>query len=89
MAMDHMEQVFKEYQEQSADYPVQNIKKLQSWLRQAKNDFFAVKKSMRWRAGDRVFSIIDILLFRWQKQTAMDHALKIAAEYEKWENKKA
>jgi hypothetical protein len=89
MAIDHMEQIFKEYQEQSADYPVQNIKKLQSWLRQAKNDFYALKKSMRWRTGDRVFSIIDILLFRWKKQTAMDHALKIAAEYEKWENKKA
>ena len=84
MAIDHMEQIFKEYKELSADYPVQNIKKLQSWLRQANNDFYALKNSMRWRIGDRVFSIIDILFFRWKKQTAMDHALKISAEYEDW-----
>jgi len=85
MAIDHMEQIFRQYQEQSADYPVQNTKKLQSWLRQAKNDFYALKKSMRWRTGNRLFSIIDTLLLRWKKQTAMDHALKIAADYEKWE----
>jgi len=87
LAVDHLGQIFEEYKEQSADYPVQNIKKLQSWLRQAKKDFSAIKNSMRWRTGDRIFSTIDTLLFRRQKPTAMDHALKITAEYENWEKR--
>lgn len=87
IATDHLGHIFQEYQEQSTAFPIENTKKLQTWLRQAKNDFYALKKSMRWRTGNRIFSIIDALLFRWKKQTAMDHALRVAAEYENWEKR--
>lgn len=84
MAIDHLGQIFQEYQDESAGSRVQNTKKLKSWLRQAKNDFHAIRNSVRWRTGNRLVSIIDLLTFRWKKKTAMDHALKISAAYEDW-----
>jgi hypothetical protein len=87
LAMDHLEQMFRQYANQSAQYPVQNVGQLKAWLNQANDDFRAVRDSMRWRVGNSVFAVIDALLLRWNKSTAMDHALKILDEYEEWKKR--
>lgn len=55
---------------------------LEKWLRQAGQDFHALRDSVRWRLGNSIFSCMDRLLLRGKKPTAMDHALWIISQLE-------
>ena len=77
LAMDHLEKIFKEYQEAKDDYSGPDHKSLNKYLRMASKDFKALKNSARWKTGDKILSAVDRMLLRGKKATAMDDAMDI------------
>ncbi len=81
-ARDHLQQIFQEYEESLTSYKGLDYKTMEKWLRQAGKDFQALKDSKRWKLGHSIFSLLDRLLLRGKKPTAMDHALEIVGQFE-------
>ncbi len=81
MAIDHLENIFKDYEKISAGQEIMDIKALQSFLLQPEKDFKAIEKSMRWKVGDSFFSFVDQLLLRGKMPTIFDHINSVYQEY--------
>ncbi len=55
---------------------------LNNWLRKLSKDVNALRESKRWKVGNTVIRIVEILLFRKKEALALDHMTQIFAEYE-------
>ena len=83
LAVDNLEKNFKAYAEESAEPYGPDLKKMEKRFKTIGNDFKALKKSMRWKVGNGIFSLVDRLLLRGRKTTAMDHALQVIEKIER------
>jgi hypothetical protein len=82
-AVDNLKKVFKDHEAELNNSSSEDHKQLEKSLRIISKDFKALEKSMRWRVGNRIFSLIDRLLLRGKKTTAMDHALQVIEKIER------
>ncbi len=53
-----------------------------SWMQEVGRDIQDVFSSFRWKIGDRLASVAEIMLFRFNKKTARDHINQILGEYD-------
>ena len=87
MAIDHLQSIFTQFNACSnkMEQVGCDVQRLEKWIRQVGNDLQALLASKRWKTGDRIFSIIDILLFRGNREKSVDHMQKILSEFKNWQ----
>jgi hypothetical protein len=62
------------------DNPHQNYL-LKSWIGQLENDYKAIRNSARWKTGNFMVRIMEILMFRKKQPLVTDHLDKLFQEY--------
>lgn len=62
----------------------QNIERLNNWLRQVENDYISLKKSYRWKAGNTLVRLLEIMLLRTKHPIVIDHIDKLFREHRSW-----
>lgn len=89
-AADHMRKVFAEFQSWRPipGREARDVESLRLWLRKLRNDVQALAHSHRWRLGNGIVTVIDYLLLRGRRPTAMDHMRAVLESFENWDGDK-
>ena len=73
-----------ELAEREARQRERDLRRLLGWIEAAERDVSATLGSWRWRLGDRLVRLIEMLLLRRREPLAMDHLQSTFAEFRKW-----
>lgn len=85
LALDDMHTVFQEFEAQSShyDWSWKERERLEKLIQRIGRDVDALVNSKRWKVGNGIFAMIDRVLLRGCKPTAVDHMLQVVADFKK------
>jgi len=82
LALDHMQDIFKEYKDITAKWAHVSPEMKNRWLRHIKSDVNDLMLSKRWQIGDRLVRLAEITLLRKKQPMAVDHIRALLKQYD-------
>jgi len=73
LALDHIQDIFKEYKGITSNWAHVSPEMKNRWIRHIRSDFNDLLMSKRWQTGDRLVRFAEMVLFRKKHPMAVDH----------------
>ena len=82
LAMDHMQDIFKEYKSITSTWSNISPEMTQRWKRNLESDLQDLIASKRWKVGNGLIRLLEIILMRKKQPLAIDHMLALFKQYD-------